>query len=89
MIHITAHAIQRYQERVANVSDDEARRRIDTVALRSAVQFGAPYVRLATGQRLVIQHGAVVTVLPSEHGRGGMGRDSDRRRLAEVGGGSH
>jgi len=66
MIHITAHAVLRYRQRVADVSDDQARQCMDTAAVRSAVLFGAPYVRLASGQRLVVQDGAVVTVLPSD-----------------------
>lgn len=80
MIHITDHAIQRYQERIADVPAAEACRLMDTAAVRSAAQFGAPYVRLPTGQRLVIHEGKIITVLPLGHGRGGMSLAHDRRR---------
>lgn len=67
MIHVTGHAIQRYRERVANVPDDEVRARLSIPAVEFAVKFGAPFVRLPTGQRVVIEGGAIVTVLPKEH----------------------
>lgn len=66
MIHVTAHAVVRYQERIANLSDDDVRARLDTPAIRAAIKFGAPYVRLGSGHRVVIANGAVVTVLPVE-----------------------
>lgn len=66
MIHVTAHAIERYQERVANVPDEEARVAICSPAVLKAAEFGATYVRLGTGQRIVIEDGRVVTVLPAE-----------------------
>jgi hypothetical protein len=79
MIHITAHAIQRFIERVAKVSVQDARERLSSPAVIAAAKFGAHYVRLGTGQRIVIQDGKVITVLPSEHRRGAMGADSDLR----------
>ncbi len=66
---ITSHAIERYQERVANVSDDEARLALASPAVRAAALFGCKYVRLATGQRIVVEDGIVKTVLPSENYR--------------------
>lgn len=62
---ITAHAIERFQERVANLPDAEARQALLDLA-GPALQFGAPFVRLGTGQRIVIANGRVVTVLPKE-----------------------
>jgi len=65
-VEITAHAIERYRERVADVSVDEARQALLSPAVLQAAEFGAPYVRLGTGQRIVIANGAVVTVLPKD-----------------------
>lgn len=70
---ITAHAIERFQERVANVSADEARETLTSLT-RQAAAFGAPYVRLGTGQRIVINDGAVITVLPDHTRPGTLGR---------------
>lgn len=64
MIHVTRHAIERYQERVANVSDDDAREALSTRALQVAAQFGARFVRLATGHRVLVENGCAITVLP-------------------------
>lgn len=63
---ISAHAVQRYQERVANVSDEQARAALNSPAVNLAANFGAPFVRIATGQRIVIENHVVVTVLPSD-----------------------
>jgi hypothetical protein len=65
MIHITRHAIARYQERVAPCSSTEVRERILThaSALAVAIAFGAPVVRCADGVRFVLDKGSVVTVL--------------------------
>jgi hypothetical protein len=64
VIHVSTHAIQRYQERVENVSADEVRERLCRPAIAKAVQFGARYIRLGSGHRLVILNQTVVTVLP-------------------------
>ena len=64
-VHVTNHAIMRYQERVAACGIGEARRRIrehDRV-LQIAADFGAPVVKLCDGTRFVLKGGAVVTVL--------------------------
>lgn len=65
MIHITQHAVQRYQERVANVTDGEARAAIlsHEGALVCAARFGAPVVRCGEGFRIVMEGAIVVTVL--------------------------
>jgi len=83
MIHITGHAIQRFQERVDNLPDDEVRAILSKPSIQAAALFGAPYVRLGTGQRVVIENGAVVTVLPVDHRPGTMGRDSEQKRLVQ------
>jgi hypothetical protein len=60
---ITAHAVSRYRERVAAVSYDEAVAAMDTPFVRRAIEIGACSVKLATGQRLVLHEGRIVTVL--------------------------
>jgi len=82
-IHITAHAIERYIERVAPVTPDEAHAALDSAAVRCAAEIGARFVRLGTGQRIVLQGHTVVTVMPSENyrkqvRRRGMGRIGQR-----------
>ena len=79
-LHITAHAIDRYRQRVSNVSIDDARIALTSPAISRAADFGAPYVRLGTGQRIVIVDHVVVTVLPPDVWVGTMGLDGDRRR---------
>ena len=74
---ISGHAVARYQERVANLPAASARAAMDSPAARLAARIGAPFVRLATGQRLVIRNHAVITVLPAEIGRGGLSTDKD------------
>lgn len=61
---ITAHAVLRYQQRVTPCTPDEAREALSSLAVHQAAMFGAPYVRLATGQRIVLDGSVVVTVLP-------------------------
>lgn len=66
--HITSHAISRYRARVEPVSYAEARQALLSKAVQAAVDFSegtTTYVRLPGGQRIVIEHNAVVTVLPA------------------------
>lgn len=79
MIHVTQHAIERYIERVAPVTPEQAAAALDSPAVRTAAQIGARFVRLHGGQRIVLQGHTVVTVMPSENyrkqvRRRGMGR---------------
>lgn len=78
MIRVTQHAIERYQERVRNVTDEDARAALSCAAIVIAAQFGAPYLKLGTGQHVVIKDGAVVTVLPKDHNQGRMRTGLDR-----------
>ena len=66
-LHITTHAVERYQERVANVAEETARAALNSPAVRLAAQIGAPYVKLGTGQRIALKGHSVVTVLSSTH----------------------
>lgn len=63
---LTHHAAERYQDRVADIPRAEILAAIDTPAVRAAVAFGAQYVRLGTGQRLVLDGNRIVTVLPAD-----------------------
>ncbi|KPH67546.1 hypothetical protein [Novosphingobium sp. ST904] len=69
VLRVSGHAIQRYQERVANVSADEARAALSTPVIQAAANFGARFVRLGTGHRVCIQNHVVLSVLPAEHYR--------------------
>lgn len=63
--HLTTHAIERYQERVANLPDDQVREILSAPNIIKAIAFGAEKVKLGTGHRLVILSKRIVTVLPS------------------------
>lgn len=63
---VTAHAFIRYQERIANVDIHSITQALDTPAVRTAIAFGAPYVRLGSGHRIVLEGDRIVTILPPE-----------------------
>lgn len=65
MIHITNHAIERWQERVENIPGEAVRYRIEQhlPAIVAAARFGAPSVKLGNGVRLILDGRSVVTVL--------------------------
>ena len=69
MIHISHHALQRFQERVAPCTLAEARAAILTHsrALEKAAAFGAEVVRCAGGERLILQGSTVVSVYAAHH----------------------
>jgi hypothetical protein len=76
--HITAHAIERAMERIPGIDTiEQARAFLNTPAIRQAADFGAPYVRLGTGQRIVIHQHSVVTILPADTWACTLGRDRD------------
>jgi hypothetical protein len=78
-LHVTRHAAERYCERVnPRLTIAEAIAALSTPAVRRAALFGAPYVRLGTGQRIVLEGSSVVTVLPkdSPHWRLGAPKES-------------
>lgn len=65
---ITAHAIQRWTERVEPISHDEAAERLMSCrrAVLAAESIGCQSVRLGNGARLVLQGATIVTVYPSD-----------------------
>ena len=64
MLHITRHAIMRYQERVADLPDDAVRIALSSPTIQCAAEFGARQVKLSGGQRVVLDGDTVVTVVP-------------------------
>lgn len=66
MIHVTRYAIERYQEQVRNLTDSEVITALSGPTFVKAADFGAPYVKLGTGQHAVICDRRVVTILPKD-----------------------
>lgn len=82
MIHVrvTRHAAERCLERVnPRLTLAEAIDALSSTAIRRAVEFGAPYVKLGTGQHVALEGSTVVTVLPKDEHLGCMGLDRQRR----------
>lgn len=66
MIHLTHHAIERAVERIPGVQTEaEARQALSSTAIQLAIQIGAPFVKLGTGQHVVI-HEDRITILPED-----------------------
>jgi hypothetical protein len=76
MIHVSRHAVMRYQERVANVSAAEVRAALTGSVFQLAVEQNIPFVKLGTGQHVVVRDGCIITVLPKDKYLGSF----DRRR---------
>lgn len=66
MIHVTNHAVLRWQERIARISAEDVRATIEasSPAIEAAASFGAACIRLGCGAKLVLDGRTVVTVLP-------------------------
>lgn len=67
MIHVTAHAIDRFRERIADLPEETIRAMLSTKAIRQAAQFGANWVRIAGGHRICLRGHTVTTILPPDH----------------------
>ncbi|MEL6486698.1 MAG: hypothetical protein AAFQ13_06105 [Pseudomonadota bacterium] len=80
-LFVTPHAIERYQERVADVPAIEVCRRLNSPTCLKAAEFGARYVKLGGGQRVVIFEWRVITVLPCGHWEGRLALAHDRLNL--------
>lgn len=65
-LHITAHAIERFIERVRPVSTEEARAALSSPAILLAANIGAHYVPLGSKHRVVIHDHTIITVLPAD-----------------------
>lgn len=62
--HVTVHSIERYQQRVENLPDEQVCVRLSSPTIMAAVSFGTCSVRLPAGQRVVICDGRIVTGAP-------------------------
>jgi len=66
-LHVSQHAIERFRERVADLSDQAIVDALSTPVIQLAAALGAEcHVRLPTGQRITVKDRTVVTVLPAE-----------------------
>lgn len=69
-LHISSHAISRYIERCDPLADyDTAVAALSSPVIQQAADFGAQFVRLGTGHRVVIEQHTVVTVMPADNYR--------------------
>jgi hypothetical protein len=64
LLHVTSHAIERYQRRVAPVSIREAYKALSTDKIREAAQAGCSSLVLPSGHKVVLAGFTVVTVVP-------------------------
>jgi len=62
----TSHAILRYQERVEALPLEAAREALSAPEILDAIARGYWYHTLASGHRVIIKGGRVVTVLPNQ-----------------------
>jgi len=81
---VTAHAIERFQQRVANISREAVLAILSSPTMQVAAQFGARYVRLGTGHRVVLDGEKVITVLPADHPSGRLTMERDVRYKAHA-----
>jgi hypothetical protein len=61
---VTNHAVLRYQQRVAPLSQEAVREVLGAPEVQSAISAGHQYFTLPTGHRAVFKAGRVATVLP-------------------------
>jgi hypothetical protein len=80
MIHVTPHACERFIERVAACTLDQAREHIlsHAKAIECAADFGCEIVRCGGGERLVLSGTRVLTI----YGRGELPRQCRRGGVA-------
>ena len=76
-LHITAKAIERFREHVADMPAIEVCRCLNSEVMQTALDFGAPFVKLSGGQRAVIKLGRVVTILTKDHLMSSLSRACD------------
>ena len=69
MIHVTAHAIDRFRERIADLPDETIRAMLSSPVIARAAAFGANWVRIAGGHRICLRGHTVTTILPPDHSK--------------------
>jgi len=83
-LHVTSHAIERAMERIPGCKcEDDAIHLLSSRAVAQAAEFapaGSIYVRLATGNRIALEDGHVVTVLPCRVNPRKMSSEAQRYR---------
>jgi hypothetical protein len=80
MVHVTQHAVDRALERVPGLkSEAQAYCLLTSWAVHKAIEIGAPFVRLGTGQRIVLMEDRVITVLPRGTWMGCLCTDATRK----------
>lgn len=66
-LHVTSHAVERCIERVPGIKTEiEARAVLTSPTIHLAADEGVPFVKLGTGQHVVIDRHRIITVLPSD-----------------------
>jgi hypothetical protein len=63
-VRISSHAISRYRERVAALTEAEVRAVLDTPRIAEMIEFGAREIVLGSGHHAVVADGAIVTIRP-------------------------
>lgn len=63
---VSRHAIARYRERVRDMPDTDIIAALSGPAFVKAADFGAPYVKLGTGQHVVVTGRRIATVLAKD-----------------------
>lgn len=81
-VTVSRHAMDRYRERVADVSDREIFAALTTPTFELAVELGAPMAKLPGGHHAVLRQDTVVTVLPSDASVDALDRFSSSRSPA-------
>ena len=83
-LHLTSHALSRALERLGCNTVAEAEEVLRSPTIARAAAFGAPFVRLPSGHRVVLIGNRVVTVLPKNYSMGCLApaRDPSHGRAA-------
>lgn len=76
--HVTAHVVERYRERIKDLTDEEIWRILDAPIFHRAIALGAIAVRLPCGRRVMIRDGCLTTVVARKTGTKLLARDRDQ-----------
>lgn len=81
-VTVSRHAMDRYREQVADLSDHEIFAALSGPTFELAVEIGAPFVKLASGHHVVIREATVVTILTADRGLGQLDPRNDHSGTA-------
>jgi hypothetical protein len=84
-VYVSKHAIDRYRERVADLSDREIIRALTCPTIKLAVSLGAPAVKLPAGQHVMISGSTIITVLPKDVTVATIDRFTNRQLPSDTG----